>query len=378
MKKRKVIFMNASISKNDFMNALTKVASALPSRATSIYALQNILLEFKEGEGAIRISATDLEVSSVVDSPATVQEEGSLAVIGSKLIESIRELPDDEIILSSSEKNVLNLKSGKTRFNLRGVSREEYPTLPVLTGEKSFKVSSKVLKEAIKKTIIAVSVNEARTFLTGAYFTIVDKKIRLVSTDGHRLALSDITAGEIGKEKKNVSVIIPARILLIAAAAFEPDEKITISLSETHVVFSGETGRFSGRLIVEKFPDYQKIIPKKFETSIKINRQVLLDTLRRVSVYSTGEMTPVSFNVKSGKIFLHAESPEFGDAQDEIEAEVKGPAIETNFNSKFIQDVLKVLTGDELNIEMSSKIAPALFKTDNDKEYIYILMPLRG
>jgi len=370
--------MNASVSKNDFMNALTKVASALPSRATSIYALQNILLEFKEGEGAIRISATDLEVSSVVDSPATVQEEGSLAVIGSKLIESIRELPDDEIILSSSEKNVLNLKSGKTRFNLRGVSREEYPTLPVLTGEKSFKVSSKVLKEAIKKTIIAVSVNEARTFLTGAYFTIVDKKIRLVSTDGHRLALSDITAGEIGKEKKNVSVIIPARILLIAAAAFEPDEKITISLSETHVVFSGETGRFSGRLIVEKFPDYQKIIPKKFETSIKINRQVLLDTLRRVSVYSTGEMTPVSFNVKSGKIFLHAESPEFGDAQDEIEAEVKGPAIETNFNSKFIQDVLKVLTGDELNIEMSSKIAPALFKTDNDKEYIYILMPLRG
>lgn len=370
--------MKAVLSKSDFLDAITRAAGALPQRSSSIQALQNILLDFRAGDGAIRSTATDLEVAVIVDSPATIQEEGAIAVPGAKLLESVREMPDGEITLIGAERNTLTLKSGKARLLLRGTSREEYPALPAVTGDKSFEMDAALLRECVRRTVIAASHDQARSFLTGAHLSIADRRGRFVATDGHRLAISEFqpAAGK-GSAKGGVNVIIPARILQIVSNHVAGG-LVTVTVGETHVVFTTDGGTYYSRLIAEKFPDYEKIIPKASDRKVVLSRKTLSDSLRRVSLFTNQRTAAVNFSIKSDKLVISAETPEFGEATDEIEANVTGSALEISFNARYLQDVLKVLQGDELSIELGAKIAPAVLKTQEDKGYLYILMPLRG
>ncbi len=370
--------MKATISKADFIAALGQVAGGLPPRSSSIQALQNVLLEFRSGEGAIRATATDLEVAIVVDVPATVPEDGALAVPGAKLLESVREMPDGEISLMGADRNALVLKSGKARLTLRGIGREEYPSLPALATDRSFDVEATDLRETIRRTIIAASHDEARSFLTGAFLVLGEKKARFVATDGHRLALSEFSPSALGKNAAGPGVIIPARILSLVASALPAEGRVRVTIGETHVVFSSGSSTFSSRLIAEKFPDYQKIIPKASDRKIQVGRQEFLDVLKRVSLYTNARTSAVLLSVKSDRVVVSAETPEFGEAHDEVDAQVTGPAMDITFNARYLQDVMKVLTGEEVIVELGAKIAPAVFQTAKDKGYTYILMPLRG
>lgn len=371
--------MKAIVNKEDLLAGVARAAGALPQRPTSHQALQNLLLEFRPGDGALRATATDLEVAIILDIPATIQEEGALAVPGKKLLESVREMPSGEMSLIGSERHSLTLKSGKSRLTLLGAARDEYPAIPPVTGEKSFTTEAPVIREAMRKTIIAASRDEARNFLTGAYLTTTDVQGRFVATDGHRLALCDFSLAPAKKGKgEGVAVIVPARIIQEVAANLPAAGEVKVSVSETHVVFVTAIGTYYSRLIAEKFPEYEKIIPKTTDHKIVVDRVDFTDALRRVNPVVNPRTYSVLLSIKADRIILAAETPEFGEAQDEVDASVTGSSMDISFNARYLQDVLKVMEGEELVVELGAKISPAVFSSAKDQGYRYVLMPLRG
>jgi DNA polymerase-3 subunit beta len=375
--------MKAVASKQDLVEAFTRAAGALPQRAAGIPILSSILLDFQAKESSIRATATDLEVAVIADCPATVQESGVIAVPGAKLLESVREMPDGEITVSATEKNSLTLKNGRSRLVLRGSGRDEYPGLPSVAGQKTIKVDAPCFRDCIHRTIIAASRDESRSFLTGALIEWRDAAGRLVSTDGHRLAISDFDAGGAGKGKaaksaEPISVIAPARILSLVAGNLAGESHLEIGFGETHIIFTTARTTYYSRLIAEKFPDYAKIIPKSSERHLKLDRARFAEVLKRVGLFTNERTSSILFSIKEDRIVFSAETPEFGEAQDEIEAAIEGSAIEVPFNVRYIQDVLKVMAGDEIEIAMGSRTAPAIFTSNRDQGYRYILMPLRN
>lgn len=370
--------MKAIVSKNDLIAGITRTAGALPQRPSSMQILQNILLNFSEEDGAIRSTATDLEMAVIVDTPATVQKGGALTVPGKKLLEIVRELQEGEVTLIVAENNRLTVKSGKTRLTLLGTGREDYPSIPAVTGEVAVTVAAEAFCAAVRKTIVAASRDDARSFLTGANLIINAQKTRLVATDGHRLAIADFEAkAKKGRGPADVNVIIPSRILNEVASNVGTGN-IEIAVGETNVLITTQNGTYYSRLIAEKFPDYEKIIPKSSDRKIEISRQRFSDALRRVSPFTNLRTHSVLVSVKADHLVVSAETPEFGEAQDEVDAKVAGSAMEITFNTRYIQDMLKVVSGDDLTIEMGSKLAPAVFTSSSEKGYTYILMPLRG
>lgn len=371
--------MKAVISRDDLIRGITRTASALPQRS-SIPALSNILLEFLQEDGALRSTATDLELAVIVDMPATIQESGALTVPGKKLLESVREMPDGEITLMSGERNTLTLKCGKARLTLRGTAREEYPSLPPVSVENPFHVASGVLRDAVRKTIIAAGTDDTRTFLTGVNMVISGSETRLVATDGHRLAICDfsLSEGPHGGKALNVNVLAPARVLSLAALDLPDDGKVQIAVTETHIVFITSGGNYYSRLIAEKFPDYEKIIPKSAELKVTLNTAAFAEALRRVNPFANPRTQAVNLMIKSDRVVVATEAPEFGEAHDEVDAKVTGGAMEISFRARYIADVLKVLKGAELTIDLGAQKLPAIFTTADDKGYRYILMPMRG
>ncbi|MBL4888732.1 MAG: DNA polymerase III subunit beta [Candidatus Lindowbacteria bacterium] len=380
--------MKATVTKSDLVLGINRAAGALPQRPSSLQILQNILLEFDPSEGIIRATATDLEIAVVVEIPATVKIQGSTTLPGKKLQETIRELPEGEISLTGNDKNTMTLKCGKARAVIKGIGREEYPGLPVLSdgakgapqidGAMAFKAQASVLKNAIKKTIVGASHDEARQFLTGASLVITAKKTEFVATDGHRLAICDFKTETKLKKGDEINVIIPLRILSELSSNLPDDGIVEVQVGDTQILFVSESGIYYSRLVAEKFPDYEKIIPKSTDRKIAISRRDLIDALRCVSPFSNPRTHAVLVSIKSDRLIIKAETPEFGEGQDEVEADIKGgSALDISFNSNYLMDGLKVLKGEDLQFEVGAKISPAVLTSEEDSGFRYILMPLR-
>lgn len=378
--------MKAVISRNDLLGGIGRAAAALPQRATPQQVLQNILLDFSSESNTLRATATDLEIAILVDVPGKLQELGGLTLPGRKLLEGLRELPEGDVTLVVTEKNALTIKAGKARQTLRGTGREDYPNLPLTSGANGrvtlqipvvsgCKIDSPVLREAIRKTIVAASHDETRTFLTGAHLSVGPKHSRLVATDGHRLAVCDFELA--AKAKGEIGIIIPLRILAELSSSLPDKGEVAIEVGDSALLFHSTAGTYYSRLIAEKFPDYEKIIPKASENRLTMKRGEFINALRCVSPFTNTRTNAVLLSVKSDKIVVSAESPEFGEGQSEVEADVKGGAMELSFNGLYLMDGLKVLTGEELTFELGAKQAPAVLTTPEDKGYKYILMPLR-
>ncbi len=372
--------MKAVVAREDLLRGISRVAAAVPARSPQPL-LGNIVLEFIPDQGgSVRALATDLEIAIVVETPASIKEAGAMTVPGKTLLESVRELPEGDIELMSGERHTLTLKSGKARLTLRGTPREDYPKIPLAAVENPFQVASGVLRDAIRRTIVAASTDNTRTFLTGGNLVIAGSQTRLVATDGHRLAICDfpLAEGPRGGKALNVNVLVPARILGLVAADLPDDARVQIAVTDTHIVFVTPGGTFHSRLIAEKFPDYEKIIPKASERQVEVEASAFASALRRANPFVNPRTQGVNLAIRADRIVISAESPEVGEAQDEVPAECQGGNIEINFRAPYLSDACKVLGGSKLHIELGAKIAPAVFTVAGDKSYKYILMPLRG
>ena len=367
--------MKIEIQKKDLLNLIARTQNIVEKRNT-MPVLVNVLLD--ASEGSLKAYATDLEVSLTDSVPAQIKEAGKVAVSAKNLFEITKELFDGPAQLIKKDNNWLEIKQGKFLSKIVGVPFEEYPVFPTYNSENFSKIDAAEFKQMIDKTIYSVSNDETRYHLNGVYFESVDKNtITMVATDGHRLSLIKKTFAGLSFNEK-IGVIIPKKGL------FEIKKLIESSVSDVYVAVEGSqfilksgTCILMIRLIEGKYPNYQQFIPQKLSHKVVISREHILSSLKRVSLFANQKSKAILLSFSIDKLEITSNNPELGDAKEELDVDYKGPEIKIGFNARYIEDVLKNIEQDKIEIELNDQVSPGVVKAHGKDNYINVVMPMR-
>ena len=367
--------MKITVDREDFLRILTRTQGVV-DRRHSMAILTNVVVQ--AAADSVTAVATDLEVSLSQGCPAKVEEGGSVAVSARKLFEIVRESNADTIALESQANHSLAITYARSKFRLSGIDPADHPGMPE-TGSATtkFDLESGELAEMVAKTIFAVSHDDTRSNLAGVYLDSAGKKgsIRMVATDGHRLALIDRKAkGAALKE----GVILPRKGLAeIAKILLEEKATVAITLTESEAVVALGDCTLSMRLVEGSFPDYQQVVPDETPNILTTDRDGLLQTVRRVSLLSSDRAHGVRLAVKEGLLVVTAANPDLGEATEQIEVEYSGPEIEIGFNARYLLDVLAALPErSPIEIGLGNELSPGVLRGE-DPGYRYVVMPMR-
>lgn len=367
--------MEFKANREDFLAALFWTQGIVERRNT-MPILSNVLIEALKGN--IRVTATDLEVGVRGKFEGEVSREGMVTLNARKLYEIVREAPEDKLQLKRLENEWVEIKSGKSVFKIVGLDAREFPQFPKFEGERLFAVPANVLREMIERTIFSVSTDETRYNLNGVFIQESERtKVRMVATDGHRLALIERGIGSIGLEK---GVILPRKGLTELRKLLEDTEDGLVSLGfqENMGLVLKESVELFMRLVEGDFPDYSKVIPKDNPHTLRIEQERLLQALRRVAILSSERYKGIKIDLNDGRIAISANNPDLGEAVEEIDVEYEGPVLTVGFNARYIIDVLSVLgMGGAVDIQLKDELSPSVIRKEGDAGYLYVVMPMR-
>ena len=367
--------MKIEIQKKDLLSLLSKTLNIVEKRNT-MPILVNVLLE--ASDSSLKAYATDLEVSLTDYSPAIIKETGKVAVSAKSLFDITKELFEGPLQLIKKDNNWLEIKQGKFLSKIVGVAAEEYPVFPTYNSDRFFKIDSSEFKQMIDKTIYSVSNDETRYHLNGVYFESTQKNnITMVATDGHRLSLIKKEFSEINFNEK-IGVIIPKKGLFEIKKLIESSvDSVFIAVEGSQFILKSGSCILMIRLIEGKYPNYQQFIPQKLSQKIIIPRDLILSSLKRVSLLANQKSKAILFSFSSNKLEITSSNPELGDAKEELDLEYAGPDIKIGFNARYIEDVLKNIEQDKIQIELNDQVSPGLIKGFDNADYINVVMPMR-
>ncbi|MBU1871150.1 DNA polymerase III subunit beta [Patescibacteria group bacterium] len=368
-------------SKKELLLEVIQLVQITPPK-TTMPILSNILLEAYENK--LTLIATDLELSIKTQLELEILTEGSICLPLKKLTEIIRELEDKEdVLIEVEENNRVIISSKESVFHLFGLPKEDFPVFPEYEKEKSFKMASTLIKEMIKKTIFATAVDEVRYVLNGVFFVVHGSECKMVATDGHRLAFIKKTLPQVEQASSLLiesEVIIPTKALTEVNRIIKEDKEINIFLDKNKIVFQTDEVIIISRLIEGKFPDYDRVIPKDQDKSLKINNQKLSSTCRRIVLMTSEKTNIVKLDISKNKINFSSNTPNMGDAEEELEVYYEGEDMQIAFNPKYIIDILKNIEQEEITIFLKNASSSGMIKPGEEKEgeeYLCVLMPVR-
>ncbi|MEW6517207.1 MAG: DNA polymerase III subunit beta [candidate division FCPU426 bacterium] len=365
--------MKFKCKRADLIYGVQTVLNAISNRNT-LPILSNIL--FETDNNIVRLTGTDLEVSIKCQIPAEILSAGSITIPAKRLSEIVRELPDSDINLSLNDNSVITLTCDKAIFKINGLPKDDYPVLPKVKPDKGFNLPKATLLNMIKKSIFAVSTDETRYVLNGVLFFMEGNKLRLVATDGHRLAMIDHNLEKNPNQKFNY--IVPAKTLQELSKILDGEGEINIQITDNQIVFINAELILMSRLIDGQFPNYQQVIPKQSERILHCETGTLLSATRRVSLMAVDKSSSVKYTFSSNKLTISANTPEVGEAQEELDLDYNGDSMSIAFNAKYILDVLKNISSEKCIMELSSNLNPGVFKPQSEsEEYVCIVMPMR-
>ena len=371
--------MKLTIPKHELARGLARIQPIVQKRST-MRILANVLLSADQKTSKLCLSATDLEVGIRSEHEAAVDAGGVLTVSAQKFYEIVKELPEEQISLEMTENSYLSLLCGRSKFTLAGIAAEEYPTLPWFSPEKTVTAQAVVLSTMIENTIYAASADETRYNLNGVYFEVVEKsdRIRMVATDGHRLARVERSISGETLELEN-GVIIPRKGLSeLKHLADEPDsDEIELAFEENYGLARKGGVTLVIRLIEGEFPNYQQVIPKEITHRIAIDSDALARSLRRVAVLSSEKSRAVKLDVREGKLILSSSNPDLGDAQEEIDIDFSGEALQIGFNVRYLLDALAAMNSKEIFLGIRDELQPAHLAGTDDPDCFGVVMPMR-
>ena len=374
--------MKVRIGRDELLTGLQRVQGVVEKRNT-MPILSNILLEAKQD--GVEIVATDLEIGMRGHYKATVLQTGGVTVSARKLFEIIKELPSSEIELTAGDNNWTTIQAGKSQFKVVGLPSADYPALPAIEREGLTPLSGDGFLELIRKTLFAAGDNDARYILNGLLVTLVmtDKKtaLRLVGTDGHRLAVAEQEVGKAGSKggPQEIKAIIPKkaaqemRRLLEEGGEGEP----LIGFTKNLMIFRKSGLLLTSRLMEGNYPNYQQVIPKEGGKKISVNRVELESALRRVSVLSKDKASAVKVSFAAGKMTLFSSNPDYGEATEELPARYEGEAHNTGFNARYLLDVFSVMDGETITLQMETPLSPCLIQEPESPGFKCVVMPIK-
>ncbi len=371
--------MNFSIEKEVFLKGLARVQGIVEKRNT-IPILSNVLIEADQNN--IYLTATDLEVGMRASYPAIINQSGKITVSAKKIYEIVKELPEKEINFKSKDNSWIEISCGKSLFNIVGLSSDEFPHFPEADKNKMIPVNGSLLNEMIEKTFFSISNDETKYNLNGIYFKKIiegeNSLLRLVATDGHRLAMIQRNMEIPQIEELDQGVILPRKgIHELKKIAEDSEENISIGFMDNSVVVIKENTVVIMRLVNGDFPDYNRVIPKNNEDIAVINRNLFLHVLKRMSILLSEKSKGVKIELKKNKIDVSSSNPEVGDAREEMEVVYSGPEITIGLNARYMIDIIQALECENIKLAVKDNMSPGLITPEGDDGFISVIMPMR-
>lgn len=368
--------MKFTVASSELQKALTKISGVVPSKST-LPILENILFDLSKN--SLRLAATDLEVSMAASIEVKGGEDGKIAVPAKRIMETIRALPDVQLVFTADlSANKVKMITETGEYALVGESSDEFPTIPQFKGEEKITLDGELLKRMINRTIFSVSVDELRPAMTGVLLQLTPKETRAVATDGHRLVRISYTSIAQSKSKKDI--IIPSKALMLVSKSIENGET-TLTIDTSHVQFTLGNTTLTSRLIEENYPNYESVIPLDNDKTLTVSRDILLASVRRVALYSNATTRQIRFSLKKNEMKVAAEDIDFGgEAKEKVSCEYSGDELEIGFNSTYIIDMLSHIDADEVVFKLSSPVRAAIIapaKQRDHEDLLMLVMPMR-
>lgn len=370
--------MDITISKEELSKALG-ITQGIVDRKTTMPILVNILIS--ASEGSVSFASSDLEITAVTRPEASIHRPGKTTVNARVFNDIVRELPDGEIRLTLSDGERLEIVSGPSRLKINGQNADEYPGLPGMGLIATESVKASHLLDMINKTLYAVSNDETRFNLNGVCFTTAEengeKCLRLVATDGHRLAL---VTRPLGNFTVSEDFIVPRKGLqeVKKILADDPGGEVGLAVQESFLVLDAGRTRVSMRLIDGQFPDYTQVMPKDEGEVAVLPRELTSQALKRVALMVTDKGKCVKMDFSKGKLRISSQSPELGEAQEELDIQYDGEPLSIGFNANYVMDIAGSLeNGETMCLDLHGALGPGRFYGEGDESYFGIVMPMR-
>jgi DNA polymerase-3 subunit beta len=371
--------MKVVLTRGDLLRGVMTVQSAVASKNT-MPILANVLLEAKDKR--LEFVATDLDMGIRCSVPAEIVEKGNITINAKKLSDIVRELPEATVELEIDDSHKMILVCQKSNFKVHGLPKDDFPILPEVKKDRVVKIKGSLLQEMIRKTIFAVSTDETRYVLNGVYFQVDGGKLRMVATDGHRLAF--IQKKLEGKNDDKTSVIIPTKTLnelskVISDLGKGKEDELIVEcyVTDNQIKFVIEGVEIVSRLIEGQFPNYEQVIPKESDKKIEASVSELASATRRVAILTSEKSNSIRYQAKNGKLTISSKTPDMGEAKEEMDVDYKGEEISIAYNSKYVLDVLKNVGTDTVNIELTQALSPGILRPKGDTDYLCVIMPMR-
>jgi DNA polymerase III subunit beta len=373
--------MEFEIQRTEFLEGL-RLTQGVVERRNTLPILSNTLIE--PVESGISILATDLDIGVRRSCAAKVKGSGAITVNARKLFELVKEMKGDGIRVRGLENHRVEVLSGKTRLNLVGLDPKEFPSIPGLTGKPTkgaseLRAKARVLGSMIESTLFAVSLDETRINLSGVYLENQQGALRMVATDGHRLAMID---RQIEGRVPEKGVILPRKGLVEAKKLLESgngeEDPVTLWIDGPIAKVVRDRAELFMRLIEGEFPDYRQVIPKQSKAKVSLGREDLLRALGCMSVLTTERAKGVRITLKPGVLEVQASNPDAGDGLDEIEIAYSGDELSIGFNGRYLIEALGAMhDGERVEFMASDDVSPGVLRPEGDESYCYVVMPMR-
>lgn len=368
--------MEFKIAKKDFLDGLGQTQGVV-ERKNTMPVLSNVLLE-AEKQG-LKISATDLEVAVVCQCQAQVLQGGKITVPARSLHDIVREVDQTDITVKVDGQEHLELVSGSSRFKIPGLNAKEFPAVPKVEA-KSFEIPCELFQNMVEKTFFSMSTDETRYNLNGVLLECdsVSKEkegmVRMVATDGHRLALID---QKIPAELGVLKVIIPRKGVSELRKMVSGEGSFELGLGQKGLFARKGTVSLYIRLIDGEYPDYSRVIPKDNDKIISIPRGPFVGALRRVSLLSNERSHGVVLSLSSGHLEVSTNNPDLGEAREELIIDYKGPTMNIGFNARYFLEVSDVISDEKIVLAFKDELSPCLIRSEYDRGFQCVIMPMR-
>jgi len=367
--------MNLTIAKEQLLIGLQSVQNIVSTR-TTLPILSNVLLR-AEGN-RLELTATDLDVTVTCSVEASLKKAGATTVPVKKLFGIVRELGNLELEMEADDKNVCSIRSGPSFFKIRGLGAEEFPPLPKFKEDKKVVLPQEKIKSMLRKTSFAISTDESRYVLNGIFFSLKEHKLTMVATDGRRLALVDEEVDV--SDQSQGEFIIPAKAVNELNRLLQEKGEVEIRYAENQAAFELKDEKGSSILIVTKliegnYPNYRQVIPAEAKERIALSREEFMHALRRAEIMTSEKQNSVKLNFLKNSLSITANSPDVGEAQENLAINYKGKEMAIAFNPGYVIEPLNALTNDEVFLELIDELSPGVLKTNGP--FLYVVMPMR-
>lgn len=368
--------MHFSIQREALLKPLQLVAGVVERRQT-LPVLSNVLLVAKENQ--LSLTGTDLEVE-LVGRVTLVNgcTPGEITVPARKLMDICKSLPAEALIDIRLDEQRVILKSGRSRFTLSTLPASDFPSVEESKGSLNFILVQSVLRRLIEHTSFAMAQQDVRYYLNGMLLEVQPKKLKAVTTDGHRLALCSLETEALSASTEFHQVIVPRKgILELGRLLNDPSSEASIILGQQHIRATVGDFTFTSKLVDGKFPDYERVLPRGGDKLVIADRLVLREALSRAAILSNEKYRGVRLILQEGLLRIQANNPDQEEAEEEVPVDYQGGALEIGFNVSYILDVLNVMGSEKIRLVLSDPNSSALLQELGTDDSSYVIMPMR-